>query len=335
MKKLVSLIAALVVCLGLATTAFAEVTHVASEQLDAMENTLYGTHQENSMLARIQSLEDDLYGHEDNGQNILDRIQTSYDYVCGTNGGNGSFLQQLNAVDSRFNARLTAGPAKTRIEELETTIYGAPKSGSLEGRLGSLVETAYTGGQVPVENTVLPKDSLVKIEFTAPLSSKTAQPGDPVSFMVADNVYVNDVLVLAKGASGVAKVKEVKQPGSFGRDAKINVEFSHVYAVDGSTVPVYIGKLAKQQAKTAASRRSRCQHRRHGRSRTHRRHRRCVRDGPVHRYSGRFHDLRAGHAGPERERHHLHHVRQRRGGNGGCRHGCYGFRRGSCQIKYS
>ena len=31
-------------------------------------------------------------------QNILDRIQTSYDYVCGTNGGNGSFLQQL--VDS-------------------------------------------------------------------------------------------------------------------------------------------------------------------------------------------------------------------------------------------
>ena len=36
MKKLVSLIAAFVVCLGLATTAFAEVTHVASEQLDAM-----------------------------------------------------------------------------------------------------------------------------------------------------------------------------------------------------------------------------------------------------------------------------------------------------------
>ena len=70
MKKLVSLIAAFVVCLGLATTAFAEVTHVASEQLDAMENTLYGTHQEDSMLARIQSLEDDLYGHEEDGQNI-------------------------------------------------------------------------------------------------------------------------------------------------------------------------------------------------------------------------------------------------------------------------
>ena len=79
MKKLVSLLAALIVCLGLATTGFAEVTHVASEQLDAMEKVLYGTQQDSSMLARIQSLEDDLYGHEENGRNILDRIQTSYD----------------------------------------------------------------------------------------------------------------------------------------------------------------------------------------------------------------------------------------------------------------
>ena len=252
MKKLVSLLAALIVCLGLATTGFAEVTHVASEQLDAMEKVLYGTQQDSSMLARIQSLEDDLYGHEENGRNILDRIQTSYDYVCGSNGGNGSFLQQLNAVDSRFNDRLTAGPAKTRIEELENTIYGTMKAGSLESRLTSLVETAYADGQVPVEETVLPKDSLVKIRFMAPLSSKTAQADDPVSFVVADNVYVNDVLVLAKGATGLAKVKEVKQPRSFGRDAKITVEFSYVYGVDGSTVPVYIGKLAKQQAKTAA-----------------------------------------------------------------------------------
>ena len=43
----------------------------------------------------------------------------------------GGGLQQLNAVDSRFNDRLTAGPAKTRIEELETTIYGTMKAGSL------------------------------------------------------------------------------------------------------------------------------------------------------------------------------------------------------------
>lgn len=253
MKKFFSLIISLALCLGLAGVVSAEGTsYVASEQLDAVETTLYGTHQSNSMMERMESLEDDIYGMPDAGRNILDRIQSVYDYICGTNGGNGSFLQKLNAVDSRFNSQITLGPAKTRIENMETTIFGQIQGGNLNDRLERLVETTYSGGQVPVQAVVLPKDSLVKIEFTAPLSSKTAQAGDPVYFKVADNLYVNDVLVLAKGSDGVAEVEKVVQPRSFGRDARIDVKFSHVLAVDGSKVPVYIGKLAKQEAKTAA-----------------------------------------------------------------------------------
>ena len=253
MKKFFSLIISLALCLGLAGVVSAEGTsYVASEQLDAVETTLYGTHQSNSMMERMESLEDDIYGMPDAGRNILDRIQSVYDYICGTNGGNGSFLQKLNAVDSRFNSQITPGPAKTRIENMETTIFGQIQGGNLNDRLERLVETTYSGGQVPVQAVVLPKDSLVKIEFTAPLSSKTAQAGDPVYFKVADNLYVNDVLVLAKGSDGVAEVEKVVQPRSFGRDARIDVKFSHVLAVDGSKVPVYIGKLANLEAKSAA-----------------------------------------------------------------------------------
>ena len=253
MRKLLSLIAGLVLCLGLTTSVFAEgASLVASEQLDAVETALYGTHQSSSMMERMESLEDDIYGAPEASRNILDRIQSTYEYICGTNGGNGSFMQKLNAVDSRFNAQITSGPAKTRIEDMENIIFGQVQGGSLNQRLDRLVETAYNGGQVPVESVVLPKESLVKIEFTAPLSSRDARPGDPVKFRVADNLYVNDVLVLSKGATGVAEVAKVVQPRSFGRDARIDVKFSHVFSVDGNKVPVYIGKLAKQEAKTAA-----------------------------------------------------------------------------------
>ncbi|MBR1661712.1 MAG: hypothetical protein IJ694_05490 [Acidaminococcaceae bacterium] len=253
MRKLLSLIAGLVLCLGLTTSVFAEgASLVASEQLDAVETALYGTHQSSSMMERMESLEDDIYGAPEASRNILDRIQSTYEYICGTNGGNGSFMQKLNAVDSRFNAQITSGPAKTRIEDMENIIFGQVQGGSLNQRLDRLVETAYNGGQVPVESVVLPKDSLVKIEFTSPLSSRDARPGDPVKFRVADNLYVNDVLVLSKGATGVAEVAKVVQPRSFGRDARIDVKFSHVFSVDGNKVPVYIGKLAKQEAKTAA-----------------------------------------------------------------------------------
>ena len=76
MKKLVSLIVGLALCLGLTSFAFAEgPAPVASEQLDAIETALYGTHQSSSMMERMESLEDDIYGAPDSGRNILDRIK--------------------------------------------------------------------------------------------------------------------------------------------------------------------------------------------------------------------------------------------------------------------
>ena len=66
MKKLVSLLVGLALCLGLTSFAFAEgPAPVASEQLDAIETALYGTHQSSSMMERMESLEDDIYGTPD------------------------------------------------------------------------------------------------------------------------------------------------------------------------------------------------------------------------------------------------------------------------------
>jgi hypothetical protein len=34
------------------------------------------------MMERMESLEDDIYGAPDSGRNILDRIQSTYEYIC-------------------------------------------------------------------------------------------------------------------------------------------------------------------------------------------------------------------------------------------------------------
>ena len=79
MKKLVSLIVGLALCLGLTSFAFAEgPAPVASEQLDAIETALYGTHQSSSMMERMESLEDDIYGAPDSGRNIPAIFWTVY-----------------------------------------------------------------------------------------------------------------------------------------------------------------------------------------------------------------------------------------------------------------
>ena len=115
-----------------------------------------------------------------------------------------------------------------------------------------MANLAFQDGIVVVETVTLPKDSVIKLEFAEDLSSKTAQAGDVVKYKVADNVFVNDVLVIPKGAEGLGKVMKVVGPRMFGQDARIDVDFGFLYAIDNTHVKVFLGEIAKQEAKTIA-----------------------------------------------------------------------------------
>lgn len=224
----------------------------ASEKMGALEVTLYGTEQAGALVSRMDSLEDDVYGTITTDP-ILNRVDNLYDYINGYAGsGEASFLTKLNAVEWQFTESTAGGPAKSRIEALETMLNGEVGAGSLAGRLEALANLAFQDGIVVVETVTLPKDSVIKLEFAEDLSSKTAKAGDVVKYKVADNVFVNDVLVLPKGAEGVGKVTKVVGPRMFGQDARIDVDFGFIYAIDNTRVKVFLGDVAKQAAETVA-----------------------------------------------------------------------------------
>ena len=227
-------------------------TMSASEKLAALERTLYGTEQAGALVTRTDSLEDDVYGTITTDP-ILNRVDNLYDYVNGYPGsGEASFLTKLSAVEWQFTESTAGGPAKSRIETLETMLNGEVGTGSLASRLEGLANLAFQDGIVVVETVTLPKDSVIKLEFAEDLSSKTAQAGDVVKYKVADNVFVNDVLVIPKGAEGLGKVTKVVGPRMFGQDARIDVDFGFLYAIDNTHVKVFLGEIAKQEAKTIA-----------------------------------------------------------------------------------
>ncbi len=227
-------------------------TMSASEKLAALERTLYGTEQAGALVTRTDSLEDDVYGTITTDP-ILNRVDNLYDYVNGYPGsGEASFLTKLSAVEWQFTESTAGGPAKSRIESLETMLNGEVGTGSLASRLEGLANLAFQDGIVVVETVTLPKDSVIKLEFAEDLSSKTAQAGDVVKYKVADNVFVNDVLVIPKGAEGLGKVMKVVGPRMFGQDARIDVDFGFLYAIDNTRVKVFLGEIAKQEAKTIA-----------------------------------------------------------------------------------
>lgn len=255
MKKILTMMLTVVFCFTAVLPGFAAaaVPQTAPEKLAVVEKYLYGTEQAGALVSRVEGIETDVYGKKTNDA-ILARVDNIYNYLTG-NGDDvyPSFSTKLNAVEWQFTQVMSDAPAKTRIEQVEIMLEGQAKTNSpLASRLEALVAMAYTDSAIEIRQTVLPKDSLVKIEFTKELRSKDNRAGDDVAFKAADNLYVNDVLVLPKGAVGHGTIKKVVQPSSFGRDARIDVEFSNVTAIDGTQISIFVGDLAKQEAETAA-----------------------------------------------------------------------------------
>lgn len=253
-KQLLSLLMTFMFCFSSLVPAFADDGSVpASEKIGAMEQMLYGTEQSGSLIQRMDSLEDDVYGTITSDA-ILARVDNMYDYLEGTpDNGEASFATRLNVVEWRLNESMSGGPAKSRIEAAEKLLHGQIQSGSLSGRLEELLKLAsYTDGNVPVQEVTLPKDSVFKVTFTKELSTKMSRQGDEVTFKASDNLYVNDVLVLPKGATGVGVIKKVVQPGIFGKDGRIDIDFTNIYGVDGTLIPITVGELAKQKAESIA-----------------------------------------------------------------------------------
>ena len=225
----------------------------AADKIKAMEVMLYGSAQEGSLLQRMDNIEYDVNGLM-TSESILERVDTMYNYLEGKpEDGGASFATRLNMVEWRLNESMSGGPAKSRIEAAETLLNGKVDDGALSTRLEDLLElVSYEGGVVPVQDVTLPKDSVIKVEFTEELGNKINKVGDEVGFKAADNLYVNDVLVLPKGATGIGKVKKVVQPGIFGKDGRVDIDFMYICGTDGTKIPVFVGELAKQQAKSYA-----------------------------------------------------------------------------------
>lgn len=255
MRKLLTLLLTVLFCLTSVLPGFAAglKPQTAPEKMVVMEKFLYGTEQAGALMTRIDSIETDVYGVKTSDP-ILTRVDNIYSYLFGIKGsGSLSFAAKLNAADWQFTQEMSESPAKTRLEKIENMLYGKVETqNNLATRLENLMQVAFPEARLTTENVTLPKDTLVKVSFTEEISSKINHVGDSVHFKTADNVYVGDILVLPKGAVGAGTIAKIVQPKSFGRDARIDINFTSVIAIDGTEVPVFVGDLAKQEAKTAA-----------------------------------------------------------------------------------
>lgn len=78
----------------------------------------------------------------------------------------------------------------------------------------------------------------IRLRLMESITSATAKAGQTINFEVLDNVIVNDVIVVAEGASAWGTIVEAHGKKSLGRGGKLNFRLDYVKAVDGSRVPL-------------------------------------------------------------------------------------------------
>ena len=94
---------------------------------------------------------------------------------------------------------------------------------------GSAVQSPTT--QPPPPDTLL-DGTPVKLRISQTISSADTKVGQEIPFEVVEDISVNNVIVLSKGATAIATVTEAEHKKSMGRGGKLNIAISYARLKD-------------------------------------------------------------------------------------------------------
>ncbi len=78
------------------------------------------------------------------------------------------------------------------------------------------------------QTLTLPEGTPVKLKFAQKVSSKTAMEDDPVTFILAEDLLIDGVLVAKAGAFAAGSISHAKRAGMMGKPGELNVRLTHL-----------------------------------------------------------------------------------------------------------
>ena len=250
-KKILT--AAISMCL--AFPAFAAEPATISGRMDRVDQVVYGEVKDGSLLDRISSVDNLIYGKGNmTGDGLDDRVSNAYlDVVNSGNDAAPSISARTNALEYYLTDEVQREALADRIGNLEKTVFGKEKTGAIDQRSAELEKAVYGDQHFEMKEVLLPEKTVFKIAINDKVSSKTNMVGDEVTFTVREDVKVGNNLVLPKGSQGSGVITKVSQPKSFGRSGKLDISFDQVFSLDDEPIPTVLGPEAKEKLKMEAA----------------------------------------------------------------------------------
>jgi hypothetical protein len=150
-------------------------------------------------------------------------------------GVDQSVMEAMLSAQAEKPSGATDAVQGTAAQADETTTMDTAKRACSSSR-GCLVRE---GDQVP-------------LKFANSLTSKTANQGDPVEFVLDDDLKIGDTVVVAKGAHALATVSDAKKAGMLGKPGELAVQLQYLVAGD-NRVRIRGTKGREGESKTGAT----------------------------------------------------------------------------------
>ncbi len=126
-------------------------------------------------------------------------------------------------------------------------LFGTTSDDVLAMRAESIFSVCFKEGKPQVEEVVIPAETLVPIRFLSTLSSKTNKAGETFNFQIAENVFLDNKIIIPANYEGVGEITKAKKATILSRPGKLEIEFKSVSALDGTSLSLILGEEAQKE----------------------------------------------------------------------------------------
>lgn len=244
------LVAVLVPALLLAQTAPAAGQGFGVERLAEIEMVLYGqSFEQDPLVPRLARIETDLYGEAQAGT-ITARMR-NLELMLSTGAlAQDSPRVRLNATEWFVypDRRVRDGePLLARLDSLEMALFGQVEEGTLTDRLDNVLSLVWPDGKIELRRVQAPRETVILLELLTEVDSSRMSVGAEVHYRVADDVRLENAVIIPRGAKGVGRVTAVTQSGPLGRNGLVEIDWGSISAMDGARVPIVVGRKATER----------------------------------------------------------------------------------------
>lgn len=90
----------------------------------------------------------------------------------------------------------------------------------------------------PAPRVQIPEGTVIEVETLKETSSAKVKEGDAITFLAKRRVYVNNVLVIERGAVARARVVKARNAKPLGRAGMLAWEMEYIVGIDGTRIPI-------------------------------------------------------------------------------------------------